>query len=131
MPGASVRRLVRKTQFTSVLNGPAIAHTAHFALHQSPATPPLFDAEPAAWAGVVLPKRWAKRAVTRNALRRHIYVCLQQVQRDSGALSAQACVVRLRRGFDAHQFPSAWSHALRDVVVAELQRLVTRAGWGA
>lgn len=123
-----MRRLVRKTQFTRVLNHPPVAHTTHFALHQVAATPPLFDAEPAAWAGVVLPKRWAKRAVTRNALRRHIYVCLQQAQQDSGRLSAQACVVRLRRGFDGRQFPSAWSNALREVVVAELHRLITRAG---
>ena len=126
MPSARVRRLVNKTQFSGVLGHPPIAHTSHFALHYLQATPPLFDIESAAWAGVVLPKRWAKRAVTRNGIRRQIYHSLHNAAR-AGNWTQGAVVVRLRRGFDVQQFPSAWSSALSEVVRSELQRLLQRA----
>ena len=72
------------------------------------------------WLGAVVPKRWAKRAVTRNAIKRQIYsVTHAQAPRHPHA----AYVVRLRTGFVTALFPSAQSDALKALVRAELQQL--------
>ena len=57
--------------------GAIVAKTPHFALHRLALPDPehgrlLFPVQDT-WIGVVLPKRWAKRAVTRNSLRRQVY----------------------------------------------------------
>ncbi len=68
----------------------------------------------------MVPKRWAKRAVTRNAIKRQIY----SVSAESGALlDTAAYVVRLRAGFDRVRFISATSEALKSAVRLELQQL--------
>ena len=71
--------------------------------------------------GAMVPKRWAKRAVTRNTIKRQIYTVsadfLDQYPR-------AAFVVRLRREFSRKEFPSATSEALKDVVRAEMQVLM-------
>ena len=72
----------------------------------------------------MVPKRWARRAVTRNAIRRQIYAV------SGGAevvLPDAAHVVRLRAGFDRAQFVSATSEQLKRVVRGELQQLFARA----
>ena len=71
-----------------------------------------------------MPKRWAKRAVTRNAIKRQIYTVSLDFEAD---LPAAAHVVRLRTGFDKAQFHSATSPALKQAVRAELQRLFAGA----
>ena len=68
----------------------------------------------------MVPKRWAKRAVTRNAIKRQIYSVSAAF---AAVLPARAHVVRLRGGFDRSQFKSAVSDALNGVVRAELQTL--------
>jgi len=75
--------------------------------------------------GVLLPKRWAKRAVTRNGMRRQIYAVFNDANRESGALSAQgrALVVRLRRPFSREFYVSAWSRPLAREVRAQLTQL--------
>ncbi len=70
----------------------------------------------------MLPKRWARRAVTRNALRRQIYA----VAALATELPVQALVVRLRRAFDVREFPSASSDALKRAARAELTQLFGR-----
>ncbi len=72
------------------------------------------------WVGVMVPKRWARRAVTRNLLRRQIYAVAREW---AHALPEAAMVVRLRSGFSREQFPSAGSDALRRAARSELQRL--------
>ena len=70
------------------------------------------------------PKRWAKRAVTRNAIKRQIY----SVSADfSGQLMFAAFVVRLRCAFDRKKFPSATSEPLCQAVRTEIQALMTTA----
>ena len=96
-----------------------VLHTAHFALHAAHvAGVQGLAIEPA--VGVVLPKRWAKRAVTRNGMRRQVYA-------QFGLLAAQlpnaAFVVRLKRSFSREQFVSAWSKPLADCVRAELAHM--------
>jgi ribonuclease P protein component len=79
------------------------------------------------WLGAIVPKRHAKRAVTRNLLKRQIRAAF------SGApgLAAGLWVVRLRAPFDRKQFPSASSDALRAAVRDELGQLLGRLGRNA
>ena len=76
------------------------------------------------WVGALIPKRWAKRAVTRNAIKRQIYAVSSALE---PALSQAAHVVRLRSAFDRAKFPSASSEALKQAVRRELQQLFARA----
>jgi ribonuclease P protein component len=72
----------------------------------------------------MVPKRWAKRAVTRNAIKRQIYnVSAGFCDR----LPQASHVVRLRTGFDRKQFISATSEALKLAVRLELVQLFERA----
>jgi ribonuclease P protein component len=140
IPGASGTRLrlqhiEHRAQFQWVMAGPPVVKTAHFALHlatpQAPAggiapagvlsRPPFIGAGP--WVGVVIPKRWAKRAVTRNMVKRQIYALAQE---RLPVLPCAALVVRLRSGFDRKHFISATSDALKLAVRTELQQLYGR-----
>jgi ribonuclease P protein component len=133
------RRLRERAQFQALLSTRPAARSAHFALHHwwqpvpgiSPradaATPEmaaLFAPPDAVWIGAMTPKRWARRAVTRNLMRRQIYAVFGQ---SSASLPVGAHLIRLRAGFDAAQFPSAASPALRRAVRGELLTLLTFA----
>jgi len=120
-----VQRLKTRVQFQAVMAAGIVARSAHFALHRMPfdATASLFPVS-GAWMGVVIPKRWAKRAVTRNAIKRQVYTVSESLE---PPLPAAAHVVRLRSGFDRTQFPSATSDALKAAVRAELQQMFQRA----
>lgn len=76
------------------------------------------------WLGCVLPKRHARRAVTRNLLRRQIRAVMTERLMQ---LPAGLWLVRLRAPYAREHFPAAASRALRQVVRAELQQLLTRA----
>lgn len=115
--------------------GQTVSRTPHFALHRSAldVTGPGSDgpqvlfavcSTPQAWIGAVTPKRWAKRAVTRNAIKRQIYTVAQEVAQE---LPVAAHVVRLRTAFDRAVFPSATSDALKRAVRLELQQLFSKA----
>lgn len=125
---AVTQRLRTRQQFQAAMAGAPVAKTPHFALHRTLLdTPvegkPLFPVADA-WLGVLLPKRWAKRAVTRNAIRRQIY----EVARHRAAPLPQAAwVVRLRSEFSRKQFVSATSDALKRAVRMELEQLLSRA----
>jgi len=75
------------------------------------------------WLGVVVPKRHARRAVTRTLLKRQIRA---SVAARAAALPGGLWVVRMRSGFERERFPSAASDALRRVVREELEGLVAR-----
>jgi ribonuclease P protein component len=130
---SNVQRLKTRPQFQAVLSGKTLARTAHFALHRTdlvldaPAgagpQAPLFP-HACVWLGAMVPKRWAKRAVTRNAIKRQIYNISLQFEPHMGVA---AHVVRLRAGFDRKQFVSATSDALKAAVRAELLTLFERA----
>ena len=133
------------------MNGQTVSRTLHFALHRVALQPnsepssapkaaansqemasqagsqdlskPLFAVQDT-WLGVIVPKRWAKRAVTRNTIKRQIYA----VSTASGcAMPVAAHVVRLRAGFDRAEFISATSDKLKIAVRAELQHLFSGA----
>jgi ribonuclease P protein component len=129
--------------------GGTVSRTAHFVLHRAALVAPakaggqgvrqssdaldsrlrgndasLFAVHDEPWIGAVVPKRWAKRAVTRNGIRRQIYA----VSADFATrLPSAAHVVRLRTDFARAQFPSAWSEALKASVRSELQQLFQKA----
>jgi ribonuclease P protein component len=134
-----LQRLKTRNQFQAVLAGGTIARTAHFALHRAALDAPVIKQntfEPSkapqlalfvvrdVWMGAMVPKRWAKRAVTRNAIKRQIYSVSTDFE---SKLPVAGHVVRLRAGFDRQQFISATSDALKAAVRQELQQLFARA----
>ena len=85
--------------------------------------PALFDVS-GNWLGAMVPKRWAKRAVTRNMIKRRIYSLAEAASMRGPAGIAQAAyVVRLRSGFDPRIFKSATSAPLSQAVSLELSSL--------
>lgn len=138
-----MQRLKTRPQFQAAMAGGTVARTAHFALHRlaldagaaaplalaAPGAgmarvPCLFDPADAAWLGAMVPKRWARRAVTRNAIKRQIYNVAAGFE---PGLQHAAHVVRLRTAFDRKQFVSASSDLLKQAVRAELLQLFERA----
>jgi ribonuclease P protein component len=69
----------------------------------------------------MVPKRWAKRAVTRNTIKRQIYSLSQEFE---AHLPMAAHVVRLRKEFDRRHFISASSDVLKRAVRGELKKLL-------
>jgi len=74
------------------------------------------------WLGCVVPKRHARRAVTRTLLKRQIRSAAAQA-----GLAPGLWVIRLRAGFDRAAFPSAASSALQAVARRELDSLLAKA----
>ena len=108
-----MNKITQRADFDAVMSAGVVATTAHFALHQQ---------KPVVLAriGAVVPKRWAKRAVTRNTIKRQIYAL-------GANLTTHADhVVRLRREFDRKMFMSATSNALRLAVREELVQLFAK-----
>ena len=124
-----MQRLQTRAQFQATMAGGTVARTAHFALHrlafnaESAAHLSLFD-RPDVWLGAMAPKRWARRAVTRNAIKRQIYNVAATLEPQ---LLTAAHVVRLRAMFDRKLFVSASSDALKAAVRNELLQLFARA----
>jgi ribonuclease P protein component len=73
------------------------------------------------WLGCVVPKRHAKRAVTRNLFKRQVRVAFE---RHLVTLPAGLWLVRLRQPFALADFPSARSEALARAARAELDSLL-------
>jgi ribonuclease P protein component len=141
-------RLVDSADFERLLRLPSRARTAHFAVHHlpnggvaalaplaGPSLPelstisahdverPVDDSLPAASLkrlGAVVPKRHARRSVTRSLLKRQVYAA---GGRHAAALSVGLWIVRLRAPFDRASFPSASSTALRLAARVELDSL--------
>jgi ribonuclease P protein component len=89
-----------------------------------PVETPTSTIGPDRWLGLVVPKRHAKRAVTRTLVKRQIRnvaaACAPQ-------LEPGLWVVRQRSPFDPKQYPSAASDALKEAARAELRALFDRA----
>jgi ribonuclease P protein component len=74
--------------------------------------------------GCVVPKRNARRAVTRNLLKRQIRSAFV---RHGGSLPRGLWLVRLRAGFPVATYVSASSPALARAAFAELEGLLAHA----
>lgn len=102
------------------------AHKASLAVDRfESAGPDKVTHGPSHWLGLVVPKRYARRAVTRTLLKRQIR---EGVDRHVESLPTGLLVVRLRSHFDNRVYPSATSTALRDEVRAELEQLFGSLG---
>lgn len=145
-----IGRLLRSADFERVLRTRTRASSTHFAVHHladlpsrphkpsaagelsTEAVPHLVDPvddlpapTPAGlWLGAVVPKRHARRAVTRTLLKRQIR---SAVETRGEALLGGLWVVRLRAPFDKARFPSAASDALRLCAREELELLLSAA----
>jgi ribonuclease P protein component len=127
----AVGRLKQWSEFQAVMATGPVARTNHFVLHrwQSPVkassgsgfkqTPALF-VEGELKIGALTPKRWAKRAVTRNLIRRQVHTVARE---HVSVLAPTAYVIRLRAPFNAQAFHSASSEKLKESVRGELQQL--------
>jgi len=78
----------------------------------------------ALWLGLVVPKRHARRSVTRSLLKRQMR---RQVDHWGPRMPGGQWVVRLRAPFDASVFPSAASGALQTAARRELDEMFTKA----
>lgn len=92
----------------------------------------LTSSGPEAWRlGLVLPKKQARRSVTRSLLRHQVRESLRRHAPEVWATgrhtdSVDGWVVRLKAPFDRQLFPSAASRALNIAVRAELDELWSR-----
>src|SRR5436305_1827347 len=135
-----IARLLRSVDFERVLRTRTRASSAHFAVHHVPDRPSVPAKAPdrsgtaelstgekpelnsavddsvvpappgAVWLGAVVPKRHAKRSVTRSLLKRQIR---SAVMGSEATLARGLWVVRLRAPFDRKTFASAASDALK------------------
>ena len=118
-----MEHLEQWAQFQAVMSCGVVCKTPHFVLHRwNPALAP--EAAPFVedrlLVGALTPKRWAKRAVTRNLIKRQIYEVSALYAHE---LTLTAHVVRQRSEFDKRQFISASSSALKKAVRGELTQL--------
>jgi len=146
-------RLQRPTDFEAVLATSAKARSAHFAAYYLPwpqvkaaGGDILLEAEqlstegpsdfpqpvdegarqePKAWRlGLIVPKRLARKATTRNLLRRQMRCAFERHRR---RLPRGTWVLRLRMPLDIRRFRSAAPIVLRSAARLELEALLTRA----
>jgi ribonuclease P protein component len=151
-------RLTRAADFERVLAMPARARSEHFAVHHlatSPTRPrraqreagfpmlstdrrhtdkgavdDLRDFGPIRdiWLGTVVPKRLARRAATRNLIKRHMRMC---VQTHRGGLQGGLWVVRMKAPFEKSRFVSAASPVLGSAARTELDAMIGRLAGGS
>lgn len=148
--GACAARLVNKADFERLLAARWRGRSAHFALHHVSGSPTVVKWTPKAaaaadlstataptvnkpvdndlpdrvWFGCVVPKRHARRAVTRNLLKRQMRGAFQ---RHAGSLPGGLWLVRLRSPFAVADFVSARSTALASAARGELDGLLAQA----
>lgn len=139
---------LKATDFHRAFGTRPVSRTAHFVLHvlprqpvgcpgpgelSTPSLPSGFEAVEdigivTPWRlGMVLPKKQARRSVTRSLIRHQARDALRRYGPLIGAAAcaqgAEGWVVRLKAPFDRQQFPSAASAALGAAVRAELDQL--------
>ena len=146
-------RILRSADFQSVLATAPQARSAHFSVHHVFARPslakkpvkkavapelstggaqsctPVVDEssqQPVVgyWLGLVVPKRHAKRSVTRNLLKRQMR---EVMACQAGGLTPGLWVLRLKAPFDRKLFTSPASDPLRHTAHDELRLLLQRA----
>lgn len=130
-----IQTLRSPAQFRFMLAQPPVARSSHFFLYcwpprqsatavQMARFEALFVPVQVFHLGVILPKRFARRAVTRNLMRRQVYALARQLL---AGHEKGAWLLRMRSGLDVHSFPSASSKALKQAMRAELLALMAKA----
>jgi len=153
---------LQASDFQRALGSRPVSRTAHFVLHVLPVASPKLSTGPApaateavddcipcpppadladavAWSlGLVLPKKQARRSVTRSLIRHQVREALRRhgpavaTSTPWSVAEVSGWVVRLRSPFDRQTYPSAASDALKAVVRQEMDELwarVARGGW--
>lgn len=105
----------------STSDAPVMVETVDDSVSSTPTT---LASAPGLWLGLVVPKRHARRAVTRNLFKRQMR---DAVDRHGAELPAGLWVLRLRAPFDKARYPSAASEALKCAARQELEGLVSDA----
>ncbi len=150
---AMVGRLLRAIDFERAMARPPRSRSAHFAVHHlaagpaapargaskakshklstgdAPVCPPAVDDSPPTgwWLGTVVPKRHARRSVTRNLIKRQMRVVMGEL---AAGLPMGLWVLRLKSPFEPKRFTSPASDALRSATRDELCGLLRRAAVG-
>ncbi|NMM38373.1 MAG: ribonuclease P protein component [Glaciimonas sp.] len=107
-----VRRIVKTDDFSSVFRLRPAYRTAHFVLYARPA------GLPNARLGIVVAKRFAPRAVTRNTIKRMTRELFRQTE-----LLSLDCIVRLSKPINTKSDP-ATTVQLKVLLRTELTRLL-------
>jgi ribonuclease P protein component len=110
-------KLTLRADFDAVMAAGVVARTSHFALHQQSQTH-------TSRIGAVVPKRWARKAVTRNLIKRQIYALAREPW--TTELPRADRVIRLRKTFDNKRYISASSENLRRAIRSELHQLMAQ-----
>ncbi len=141
-------RLVNKADFERLLAAGPLTRSTHFVLHHveavasaaspgdektggqelstdpGPSPAQSVDITPGRqWLGALVPKRHARRAVTRNLLKRQIRAAFERHRQH---LPGGLWLVRLRSAFAPERFVSAGSAALALAARTELDALLSR-----
>lgn len=144
-----VGRILRTADFERALAQAPRSRSTHFAAHHvaaspaaparggakpghtelstgdAPSCPPSVDELPTGWwLGTVVPKRHARRSVTRNLIKRQMREVMKAV---APQLPQGLWVLRLKSVFDPKQFPSPASLPLRQAAREEIALLLARA----
>jgi ribonuclease P protein component len=106
------RRIVKTDDFSSVFRLRPAYRTSHFVLYARPA------GLPNARLGIVVAKRFAPRAVTRNTIKRVARELFRQAE-----LPSLDCIVRLSKPINVKSDP-ATSVSLKVLLRTELTRLL-------
>jgi len=112
-----LKKITNRNDFDAVMARGVYVSTEHFALH-------LRGELIASRIGAVVPKRWAKKAVTRNLIKRQIYAIAIE---NTNGFACTDVVVRLKKTFPRTEYISACSIALKRAIRQELQQLINRA----
>lgn len=141
-----IGRLQQAADFRRLLDAPVRQRSTHFAvhyLHADLASPAEHGVKPARrklstsheptcsgsvddlptgrWLGCMVPKRHARRAVTRALIKRQMRSVVGAHEHE---LPWGQWLIRLSRPFSPQDYPSAASEALRQAARRELERLV-------
>jgi ribonuclease P protein component len=143
----SAWRSLKSADFALALSAPALAKSPHFMLHHLAAEPvsstrsaaealvPELSTDAAPnrescvdnyraprhwWLGLVVPKRHARRSVTRSLIKREMRA---HAEGHRESLPAGQWLIRLRAPFDPTLFTSAASANLREAARKELERV--------
>lgn len=127
-----LKRIKAWAQFQQLMKHPPVARSKHFVVHRGEASGQgcekanlqdnaVYHVKGLCLAAL-LPKRWAKRAVTRNAMRRQIYDAFA-LQQDK--LVPVPHLVRLRATMGSGAFTSAGADPLKTAVRQEIDQLLT------
>jgi len=147
-----IGRIVKAVDFERVLRTPPRSRGQHFVFHhvadvpmrrvqacKTPGNPELSTAvelnsaspvdecaagAPTLWLGAVVPKRHARRAVSRSLIKRQIRAAFAS---QGHLLDGGLWVVRLRTPFDRAVFPSAASAALQAAVRLDIAAAMSEA----